>query len=172
MNNPTVDPNSGLFGEEEEKSEEEILYGQLFGKNPRRVSAMKELWFEELMESVDSEELPEEAKRELIFKMTANAVLDMVMECTTPDTTEELSYVFDSYIGVALTNKKFGVDLFKEQQKALLSVDPKKFADNEEYEKAIRDFEEEWWSIPQPKLGKRNPNDAIVENMKRYGLME
>ncbi len=172
MNKEKIDPNSGLFSAGEEKSEEELLYEQLFGKNPNRVSAMKELWYNELLESIDMEEIPEDAKRELVFKMTANAVLDMVMECTTPDLTEELSYAFDSYVGVALTNKKFGVDLFKEQQKALLSVDPKNFADDEEYERALRSFEEEWWSIPQPRLNKRNPNDAIIENLKRYGLFE
>ena len=32
--------------------------------------------------------------------------------------------------------------------------------------------EEAWWSIPQPILGGRTPDDAIREEMRRYGLDE
>lgn len=172
MNNDNYDPNAGLFGDEQQESEEEILAKQLFGKNPNRVSALRDLIFDDMMESVDTEKMPEEAKRELIFKMAINSVLDMVMECTPDELSEEMTYAFDSYIGVAITNKKYGVDLFKEQSKALLSIDSKQFEDDERYESALREFEEQWWSIPQPLLGQRNPNDAITESMKKYGLLE
>ncbi|MEA4977528.1 MAG: hypothetical protein VB016_03135 [Methanomassiliicoccaceae archaeon] len=172
MNDDNYDPNAGLFGNDEEESEEEILAKQLFGKNPNRVSALRDLIFKEMMESIDTEKMPEDAKRELIFKMAINSVLDMIMEATPDEISEEMTYAFDSYIGVALTNRKYGVDLFKEQNKALLSVDPKLFNDDKQYEDALREFEEQWWSIPQPLLGQRNPNDAITESMKKYGLLE
>ncbi|MDN5357804.1 MAG: hypothetical protein AB7D42_02480 [Candidatus Methanomethylophilaceae archaeon] len=172
MNDDNCDPNAGLFGNDAEESEEEMLAKQLFGKNPNRVSALRDLIFEDMMESIDTEKMPEDAKRELIFKMAINSVLDMVMEATPDEISEEMTYAFDSYIGVALTNRKYGVDLFKEQSKALLSIDPKQFEDDEQYEAALREFEEQWWSISQPLLGQRNPNDAIAESMKRYGLLE
>lgn len=167
------DPNAGLFGaDEEEISEEERLNMQLFGKNPRRVSAFHDLMYNEMIESIDSEDIPEEAKRKLIFKMAMNSVLDTIMECTPDDIAEEMTYSLDSYIGVAITNRRYDVDLFKEQSKALLTVDPKKFQDDAQYQSALEAFEEQWWSIPQPLLKKRNPNDAIAESMKKYGLLE
>ncbi len=172
MNNDNYDPNAGLFGDDEQGSVEEIMAKQLFGKNPNRVSALRDLIFDDMMESIDTDKMPEEAKRELIFKMAINSVLDMIMECAPDELSEEMTYAFDSYIGVALVNKKYGVDLFKEQSKALLGVDSKQFEDDEQYEAALREFEERWWSIPQPLLGQRNPNDAITESMKKYGLLE
>lgn len=172
MNKDNFDPNAGLFGNDEEVSEEEFLAKQLFGKNPNRVSALRELIFDDMIESINTENMPEEAKRELIFKMAINSVLDMIMECTPDEISEEMTYAFDSYIGVALANKKYGVDLFKEQSKAIMGVDSEKFENDEQFESALREFEEQWWSIPQPLLGQRNPNDAIAENMRKYGLLE
>ena len=173
MKEKEKDPNAGLFGFDEEKvTEEERLSMQLFGKNPRRVSAFHDLMFNEMVESIDSEDIPEEAKRKLIFKMAINSVLDTIMECTPDDIAEEMTYSLDSYIGVAITNRMFDVDLFKEQGKALLTIDPKNFQNTEQYESALEAFEEQWWSIPQPKLNRRNPNDAIAESMKKYGLLE
>ncbi|MGI6472179.1 MAG: hypothetical protein ACOX1N_03835 [Candidatus Methanomethylophilaceae archaeon] len=166
------DPNASLFGDDEELSEEERLFKQLFGKNPRRVSALSDLIFEEMENVVKNENIPEEGRMRFIFKMAINSVLDIIMECSPNEIAEEMTYALDSYLGVALTNQKYGVDLFKEQRKAILSVDPKKFENNEQYELALEAFEEEWWSIPQPLLNKRNPNDAIAESMKKYGLLE
>ena len=173
MKDNRKDPNAGLFGlDEEEVSEEERISEQLFGKNPRRVSAFHDLMFNEMSESIDSEDMPEEAKRKLIFKMAINSVLDTIMECTPDDIAEEMTYSLDSYIGVAITNRIYDVDLFKEQSKALLTVDRNKFQSDEEFQLALEAFEEQWWSIQQPKLNRRNPNDAIAESMKKYGLLE
>lgn len=166
------DPNAALFGNDEEISEEEQLFKQLFGKNPRRVSALSDLIFEEMENVVEKEGIPEEGRMKFIFKMAINSILDILMECSPNEIAEEMTYALDSYLGVALTNQKYGVDLFREQRKAILSVDPKKFENNEQYELALEAFEEEWWSIPQPLLNKRNPNDAIAESMKKYGLLE
>ncbi len=172
MNNNEYDPNAALFGNDEEIPEEERLFKQLFGKNPRRVSALSDLVYEDLEEMMKSDEIPEEGKMKFLFKMAVNSILDIIMESSPDDVAEEMSYALDSYLGVALTNQKYGVDLFKEQRKAILSVDPKKFENNEQYELALEAFEEEWWSIPQPLLEKRNPNDAITESMRKYGLLE
>lgn len=166
------DPNAALFGRDEEVSEEERLFKQLFGKNPRRVSALSDLIYEDMEKVVVGEGIPEEGRMNFIFKMAINSILDIIMECSPNDIAEEMTYALDSYLGVALTNQKYGVDLFKEQRKALLTVDSKKFDNNEQYELALEAFEEEWWSIPQPLLDRRNPNDAIAESMKKYGLLE
>ena len=74
------DPNAALFGgDEPEKSEEEEAFEYVYGRNPRRVSALKDLWFENLMTKIEGMELPsEEAKMQMIFKLTCGGLLDML----------------------------------------------------------------------------------------------
>lgn len=168
------DPNAALFGgDEQEQTEEEAHIQQLFGKNPNRTSAIFDLFSVEMMESIDEDEgLPEEAKRQLIFKMTANSVLDMVMECLAPDTAEEVSTCLDGYIGMSLTNKRHQVDMMGELRKAIMSVKKNEGESDEDFERRLSDLEDAWWGIPQPLLNGRTPDDAIREEMRRYGLDE
>lgn len=168
------DPNAALFGgEEPEMSEEEAHIKETFGKNPNRTSAFSDLFLQEMMATVNEEtELPEEAKRQLIFKMTANSVLDLVMECLSPDTREEVAACLDGYIGMCIVNKKFTVDLMGELRKAILEVKQNTGESDEDYERRLSDMEDAWWTIPQPILNGRNPDDAIREEMRRYGLDE
>lgn len=168
------DPNAALFGGEEPQiSEEEAHIKETFGKNPNRTSAFSDLFLKEMMATVDEEaELPEEAKRQLIFKMTANSVLDLVMECLSPDTREEVAACLDGYIGMCIVNKKFTVDLMGELRKAIMEVKQNAGESDEDYERRLSDMEDAWWSIPQPILNGRNPDDAIREEMRRYGLDE
>lgn len=169
-----LDPNASLFGgDEPEESPEEAHLKETFGKNPNRTSAIANLFCDELLETVSAEkELPEEAKRQLIFKMTANSVLDMVMECLSPDMAEEVTSCLDSYIGMCIVNKKYEVDLMGELRKAILDMKQEEGESDEDFQRRIEGFEDSWWSIPQPLLNKRNPDDAIREEMRRYGLDE
>ncbi|HKM09291.1 MAG TPA: hypothetical protein VJX93_02210 [Candidatus Methanomethylophilaceae archaeon] len=173
MTDKKTDPNAALLGfDEDEGTEEEKIFKQLFAKNPRRVSALHDLLFENMAETIEAEDIPLEAKLALIFKMSINSVLDIIMECTPNDIAEEMTYSLDSYIGLAITNKKYDVDLLREHGKALLSIDANKFDSKEQYQLALQAFEEDWWSISQPLLNKRTPNDAISESMRKYGLLE
>jgi hypothetical protein len=166
------DPNADLFGRNEEESEEEQAYKQIYEKNPKRVAALGDLWYNEMMKEIESMDIPEEAKYKMIFSMTSNSIFDMFGDACSTDTALEATFSFDIYMGVSLTNKKFKVDLFKEHQKALADIERDKFSSEEEYEKAILEFEERWWDIPQPLLDKRTPNDAIMESLSKYGLTE
>jgi hypothetical protein len=168
------DPNADLFGMNEEgPSDEEFLQLQLYEKNPRRVSAMADLWYEAMIKEIDSiEDLPEEAKRKMIFSMTANGVLDMMSDASPEELGLEISLCFDTYLGLMLTNKKFKVDIIKEHRKALLGVKEEDFPNREMFEMELEAFEEGWWDIPQPLLDKRTPNDAIKETLTKYGLTE
>lgn len=166
------DPNAALFGADEELSEEEMLYEQTYGKNHKRAELLKDLIYEDMAAIVDQQNMPEEAKREMIFKMTVNSLLDMVMDASNVEDGVELMYGLDLFMGVAITNRKFNVDLFKEMRKALLSVKASDFKSQEEYEMALQEFEEKWWDIPQPLLNKRHPNDAIMESLMKYGLTD
>ena len=87
------DPNAALFGgDEPEISEEEAHMKETFGKNPNRTSAFSELFLKDMLDTVEAEEeLPEEAKKQLIFKMTANSVLDVIVESLAPETAEEVT---------------------------------------------------------------------------------
>ncbi len=166
-----LDPNAMLFGGEEEKTEEERAMEYVYGKNPNRVSALSDLWFEELHKRIGEMELPDEkAKIKMAFKLTAGAILDMLGDSQPAEVAPDVMSDFDIFMGVALTNKKFNVSLFKEQQKALMQIDRSKFHDDEEYARALSEFEDRWWEIAQPLLNGRNPNDAIKETLMKYGL--
>lgn len=168
------DPNAALFGgDEPEISPEEAFIKETFGKNPNRTSAIADLFCNELIDTVDEEaELPEDAKKQLIFKMTANSVLDIVMECLDPELAEEVSSCLDGFLGLSLVNKKNGVDIMGERDKALMTIEKEAGESDEDFERRLKAMEEAWWSIAQPLLNGRNPDDAIREEMKRYGLDE
>lgn len=166
------DPNAGLFGgDEPELSPEELHIKRLFGKNPGRTDAMADLFGKEMMMAINADSnVPEDGKRQMIFKMAANSVLDIVMECLTPETAEEVAECFDQYLGMCIVNKKYSIDLLKEFRTALETVEKKDDESDEQYDERLDAMAESWWSIPQPLLNKRNPNDAIREEILRYGL--
>ena len=166
------DPNAGLFGgDEPELSPEELHVKRLFGKNPGRTDAMADLFGKEMMQAINADStIPEEGKRQMIFKMAANSVLDIVMECLSPETAEEVAECFDHYIGMCIVNKKYSIDLMKELYDALEKVEMEEGESEEQFESRIDAMAESWWSIPQPLLNKRNPTDAIQEEILRYGL--
>ena len=168
------DPNASLFGgDEPEESPEDAFLKETFGKNPNRTSAISDIFLEEMMQTVDEDtDMPEEAKRDLIFKMTANSVLDMIMESLDPDTAMEVSSCLDGFLGMCLVNKRNHVDIMGELRKAVMNVKQDTGESDEDYERRLSDMEDAWWSIPQPILNGRNPDDAIREEMKRYGLDE
>jgi hypothetical protein len=163
------DPNAGLFGDEDASENEVIEY--VFGKNPNRVSAITDLWYEEMMKTLKDMELPdEEAKLRAVFKLTASGLLDMIADSLDPEAAPDVMSDFDMFLAVALTNKRYNINLFAEQQKALETVDRSKFANDEEYAEAVSRAEDIWWEIAQPLLDQRNPNDAIRETLNKYGL--
>lgn len=167
------DPNADLFGlNEEELSEEEFLIKQLYEKTPMRIAAMAELYYDKMIRMIDEQEVPEEAKRKMIFSMSATSVLDLINETSPDDIAVEATISLDMYLGLSLTNKKFGVDLIKELKKALIDIRIDDFPDEETYERERKAFEEQWWNIPQPLLDQRTPNDAILETLAKYGLTE
>ena len=172
MSDEKMDPNAALFGDDgPDMSPEEAHEEMVYGKNPRRVEALMDLFGKDLVKSVDENpELPEEAKREMIFKLTANSMLDMIMDSLAPDTAEEVAQCLDGFTGVAIVNKKFGVDLYKELNKALGTVKKEDGESEEDYDRKLDDASDRWWSIPQPLLNKRTPSDAIREQMAKYGL--
>ena len=168
------DPNARLFGGDEtepEKTEEEEAFEYVYGRNPNRVSALKDLWYENLMLKIKEMELPnEEAKMQMIFKLTCGGLLDMLGDSQAPGVAPNVMADLDMFMGLALTNMRFKVDLLGEQNKALKSIDPDKFENDEDYVKALSDAEDAWWDIGQPMLEMRNPRDAIRETLRKYGL--
>lgn len=165
------DPNAFLFGPEEEKDPEEEHIEFTFGRNPNRTSAMSELFWQAMLEAVyEDPDIPDEARPEMVFKMTANSVLDIVMEALDPETREEVAESLDGYLGVCLVNKTKEVDLLGERAKALAGIEPLEGESEEDYMRRVSDFEERWWDMPQPRLDMRTPDDAIREQARRYGL--
>jgi len=166
-------PNAGLFGDDESegKTPEQLLDEYAFGKNPNRAVAMESLFGKRLIEDTKNEmNIPEEAKQSFLFKAAVHATLDMIMESLSPEYREEVSTSLDSFIGLNLVNHKFGVDLVEAVMTELGKVEQNKDESDEDFESRLMQMEESWWGIPQPILNGRNPNDAIQEEMARYGL--
>lgn len=171
--NDDFDPNAALFAgeDDEQKSEEQEAFEFVYERNPRRVSALSDLWIANLMDRINSMELPsEEAKMKMIFKLTAGGILDMLGDSQPPGVAPEVMSNLDMFMGVALTNMRFKVDLLGEQTKALKTLDPEKFESEDDYLRALSDAEDAWWDIAQPLLDGRNPRDAIRETLRKYGL--
>ncbi len=167
-----LDPNAGLFGDPEpEKSPEELLNEYSFGKNPNRAVAMETLFGKRLIEdTMADDKLPVEGKMSFVFKATAHGVLDMIMECLPPEYREEVATSLDSFIGMNLVNQRFGVDLVDAVMEELNKAEQKAGESDEQFEARLTAMEENWWGIPQPILNGRNANDAIREEMAKYGL--
>ncbi len=146
------------------------IEAQIWGKNPKRSRALKGLWLDLMNETVDQDDKPEEAKREMIFLMTANNVLDMVMETLPEELAVELSASLDSLIGLSMVNRRFDVDLLEANYKTLTNVKREDYSSDEDFEEAVRDMDERWWTVGKQLLGGRTPNDAILEEMSKYGL--
>ena len=164
-------PNAALFGGEPEKDPAEEHMEKTFGRNPNRTSAISDLISKEMIESIDKDpELPKEAREALIFKMTANSVLDMVMEAVDADLRDEICECLDYYIGMALVDMRFEVDLMGELFEALRTVERNEGESEEDFDRRLSDMEDYWWTIAQPKLDGRNPDDAVTEARRRYGL--
>lgn len=170
MNNE--DPNAYLFEDEkDDRSEDQAVMDYVYGKIPNRVSAMSELWSDNLFKQIESMELPnDEAKIKTTFNLTASAALGMFTDALDPESAPEIVADLDLFIGIALTNKRYGVNLMREQHKFLQEIPREKFKDDEEYVRALSDFEDEWWDKSQPALDMRTPADAIRETLKLYGL--
>ena len=168
------DPNAALFGANEPEPTPEEAFGEyVFGKIPNRVSAIFDLVYNNITKEIDGiPDLPEEGKRQMIFKLTSEAILNMVLQCVGPDIAEEVAIDLDSFIGLNCVNTRFQVDLISEVQKALVSVKQEEDESDEDFERRLGDLENQWWDIPQPLLNKRTPNDAIREEMNKYGLNE
>ncbi|MDR3206480.1 MAG: hypothetical protein LBT41_05265 [Candidatus Methanoplasma sp.] len=167
------DPNAGLFGRDEpEMSEEEFIEKQIYEKNPKRAAALGDLSYGDLIETLDRMEIPEEGRMRALFEMAVSGTLDLMSDALSVDEAVEVSFSFDMYLGVALANKRFGADLFKENQKALACIKPSDFQSEEAYHKTLAEAEDAWWDMPQPRLDKRTPNEAIRETLSGYGLTE
>ncbi len=167
-----IDPNSGLIEEVLEDDGEVDTEKQLWGKNPKRTQALKDLWYTDLEAIVNEDKGPAEAKKELAFMMTSNSVIDLIMDCLPTDLALEVSYSLDHTIALALANKKYDVDIMEEEKKALEIVKRDDYDTDDDYIRALQDIEEHWWTIGQPGLEMRSANEAIIEMLAKYGLNE
>ncbi|MCL2607032.1 MAG: hypothetical protein FWD92_00530 [Methanomassiliicoccaceae archaeon] len=144
---------------------------QLWEKNPKRTHLIRDIWFNQMNEQVDEEnEMPEEAKRELLFMMAVNSVLDIVMESLPEDRAVSFSYFLDHMLGLTAANQRYGVDLLETSYEIVAKVYREDYDTDEEFEEAVMEKEEKWWTVGKQQLGGRSPNDVIAEALSRYGL--
>ena len=147
------------------------LEEQLWGKNPKRTQLLRDLWFDMITEQIDEEkDLPDAAKKELLFMMAVNSALDMIFESVPDDVAVELSYCVDHVMGLSAVNSKYDVDLLEANYEVISKIKRDDYKTDEEFEAAVADKEEKWWTVGKQLLGGRSPNDAIAEALSRYGL--
>ena len=161
---------SGMINEMFEGDDDIPIENQLWGKNPKRVEAFRDLWFAEMEEFMDENKVPEEGRKEMVFNMTVNSLLDMIMESIHVETALELSYSLDHTIGMFIANKRYGVDIMDAAYQSLTKVKREDYGTDEEFEKAVEEREEKWWTVGKQILSGRSPNDVIIEALSRYGL--
>jgi len=156
-----------LFDEEPEIPADE----QLWGKNPKRTQLLRDLWFDSVKAQVEDEkDMPEDAKRELIFMMAVHSALDLVFESLPDDEALDLSYCVDHMMALAAVNQRYGVDILETNYEVISKIKRDGFGSDEEFEAALLEKEEKWWTSGKQQLGGRSPNDAIAEALSRYGL--
>ncbi len=146
------------------------LEQQIWGKNPSRSRALQSLWFDLMCESIDEEDMPEKGKRELLFLMAVNNAMDMIMEAIPDEMALELTYCFDSMIGMSLVNKRFSVDLLDNNYNVISKLKREDYESDEAFQEAVQDIDHRWWTIGKQLLGGRSPNDAITEELGKFGL--
>ncbi len=139
-------------------------------KNSNRSFALKELWYEDLMQAVDEQIAPEPNKREMLFLTVTNAVLDMVMDVLPEDLSAVVSENIDDYIAVTLANRDYGVDILKLFQEEFLKEKGNKFETEEDLDAALSEFQDKFWSTPRKDLDGKSPNDVVGATLKKFGL--
>lgn len=167
-----IDNDSGLINQVFDDDASIPLDKQLWGKNPKRTHALKDLWYDDLQKIVDEEKGPDSAKKELAFLMTSNSIIDLIMNCIPAELALEVSYSLDHTIGLALANKKYDVDLMDEEEKALSEIKRDDYETDDDYQRALEAIDEHWWSIGQPGLEMKCANDVIIEMLAKYELNE
>lgn len=146
---------------------------QLWEKNPKRTMVMRDLWYNDLIRSIEEDDsITPEGKKEMAFMMATNSVLDVIMESVPEDLAMELSFCLDSTLGLAIVNKNNNVDLMEEYYKAAGLLKREDYGSDDEFGRALEALEEHWWSIGQPALKMRSANDSIIEALAKYGLNE
>ncbi len=144
---------------------------ELFGKNAERSYALRDLWFETLVEAVDHQVAPEMNKREMLFLTLSNSILDMMMDILPEEVAVVLAENVDDYLAVTLINKKYGVDILKSFQEEFMAKKGKKFDDEEKLAEALAEFEEEFWNSPRKDLKDKSPNQVVEAALKHYDLI-
>ena len=144
---------------------------QIWGKNPKRTQLLRDLWFKSVMEQLDEEkDMPDEAKKELLFMMAVHSTLDMVFESLPDEESLDVSYCIDHMMALAAVNQRYDVDLLEANYEVISKIDGNSYATQEDFEAAVAEKEEKWWTNGKQQLGGRSPNDAIAEVLSRYGL--
>jgi len=144
---------------------------QLWGKNPKRTQLLRDLWFDSVKTQIDEEkDMPEDAKRELIFMMAVHSTLDLVFESLPDEDAADLSYCVDHMMALSAVNQRYGVDILETNYGVVSKIKRDDYGTDEEFEAALLEKEEKWWTSGKQQLGGRSPNDAIAEALSRYGL--
>ncbi len=142
----------------------------LFGKNPSRAYALRDVWFESLSDVVSQQAVPEQNRNEVFFLTLSNALLDMIMDVVPEDQAMGLARNLDDFLAVTLVNKKYDVDLLQTFQKEFVDAMGSNFEDEEKLMDALSKFEDKWWNTPRKDLEGKTANQVLEEAAEQYDL--
>ena len=142
----------------------------IFDKNHERTFALSDLWMETIQEKIDESDAPEEKKLEMMFVMTTNAILDMVMGSQPEEISLLIAKNLDEYLRVALVNRKYDASLMQSFQEEFFEKHGSEFESEDELDRALETFDANWWNTKRDDLNGLTPNRAVKEISEEYGI--
>jgi len=142
----------------------------LFEKNHARTVALSNLWLDMFVHKIMQMEAPEEKKLEIMFMMLTNSLLDMMFGVVPENIAVEVATSVDEFLKVALVNKKYGTDLMSDFRNEFFDTEGKEFDTEEQLNKALERFEQEWFNTKRESLENKTPRRALKEIGEKYSL--
>ncbi|NLI74320.1 MAG: hypothetical protein GX369_06090 [Euryarchaeota archaeon] len=142
----------------------------IFGKNPARTYALREVWYSSLKELISDPTVPDEAREEVMFLSLTNALLDMLMDVVPKEMALTFARNLDDYLAVTLVNKEYDIDLLKTFQDEFADAMGDDFQSEEQLMESLESFENEWWDNPRDELKGKSPNEALEEMADKHEL--
>lgn len=154
------------FGEIVDQEAEKMI----FEKNHQRTVALSELWLDTMVEKIVESDAPDDRKLEMMFVMSTNAILDLLMGSQPEEVSLLVAKNVDEYLRVALVNRRYGTDLMQSFQDEFFSKHGDDFETEEDLDRLLGTFDENWWNTKRDELEGLTPNKAVRKISEEYGI--
>jgi hypothetical protein len=154
------------FGEVIDQEAEKLI----FEKNHERTIALGDLWLNLMSEKIMESDAPVEKKLEMMFVMTTNSLLDLMMGSQPEEVSLLIAKNLDEYLRVALVNKKYDTNLMQSFQDEFFESHGEEFETEDDLDRALETFDANWWNTKRDELGGTTPNRAVKEISEEFKI--